>query len=391
MRVLIVSNLFPPHVLGGYEILCAQVRDALRSRGHEVHVLTSTHGGPVPEGDGVSRILELETPFARPARRSRLRRARVTARNAALARREVERVRPDVVFVWSQLRLSLGAAIAAEASGVPVAYSLNDTHLAGFVPARGGSPRGWAARLLDRAFAGSTLAALRLRRTTCISAALRDDLVEAGVPVAGAQVIHQGLPIERFPAHLDRPPRTGPARVLYAGQLHEYKGVHTLLEAVARLGCGPRRRSLEVSVAGDGPAGYVSRLRALAEASGQPVAFLGRVAHDALPAVYRSHDALVFPSVWREPFGLTHLEAMASGTPVVSTVEGGPREFLEDGENALVFRADDPAALAAQLERLLDDHVLARRLARAGRRCVEERFTLSRYVDDLERFLAEAA
>jgi glycogen(starch) synthase len=392
VRILVVSNLYPPHVLGGYEILCGQVVGALRARGHDVHVLTSTHGGRGGE-PGLERRLALETPFDEPARRSRALRARVQHENAAVTRETLARVRPDRVFVWSQLRLTLGAAAEAERSLLPVAYTLNDEHLAGYLPARvDGTLRSSAAAVLDRWLAaGLTLRTLRMRHVTCISAALRAGLVEKGVPVAQARVIHQGIPIELFPARTDRAPIRSRARVLYAGQLHPYKGVHTLLEAAALLSRRPHLPALELTIAGDGPAEYKARLRALAVAAAPEVRFLGRVPQARLAELYRAHDAFVFPSTWKEPFGLTHLEAMASGTPVVSTDEGGPREFLEDGQNALVFRAGDAGHLALALERLLVDDALARRLSRGGRDCVERRFTLSRYVSDLEAFLEEAA
>ena len=86
--------------------------------------------------------------------------------------------------------------------------------------------------------------------------------------------------------------------------------------------------------------------------------------------------------------GLTHLEAMASGTPVASTADGGQAEFLEHDGNALVFPKGDAAALAAALARLLDDGALRTRLAREARAMVENRFTMRRYVDDLEALLA---
>lgn len=396
MKILVVSNLFPPDVLGGYEILCAQVCRALRARGHEVRVLTSApprRDAGVGHEPEVQRRLELETPFDRPARRSRRRRAAVSARNAAVTRVAIASERPDRVFVWSQLRLSLGAAIAAEASGVPVAYTLNDEHLAGYLPARlQRSPRSWAATLLDRLAARElTLSAVRLRHATCISAALRDALVAKGVPVGRARVIHQGIPIERFPARLERARRTGPARLLYAGQLHEYKGVHTLLEAAALLSRGRGTPEFELTIAGQGQAGYEARLRGLSRQAGVPVRFLGRLPHADVPALHREHDVLVFPSIWKEPFGLSHLEAMASGTPVVSTDEGGPQEFLDHERNALVFRAGDACDLAATLGRLLADEGLGARLAREGRACVERRFTLARYVSDIETFLEDAA
>ncbi|MBP9946415.1 MAG: glycosyltransferase family 4 protein [Vicinamibacteria bacterium] len=388
MKLLIVSNLFPPEVQGGYEILCAQVTDELRFRGHDVHVLT-TVGADTPARTWVHRRLRLTAPFPEPVKRSRLRSLRVHRENAAITRELISAVRPDQIFIWSQLRLTLGCAEAAEGSGIPVAYTFNDDHPAGFLPRRAnGTLRSALGAGLDRIFSSLTLSARRLNRTTCISATLKSVLLEKGLAISQSKVIYQGIPIERFPPALDRP-LSPTLRILYAGQLHEYKGVHTLLEAAAMIS---RERTLafELSVAGDGPSAYKARLKDLAALVGAPVRFLGRVPHQDLPALYRAHDIFVFPSIWREPFGLTHLEAMASGTPVVSTTEGGPGEFLEDNHNALTFPAGDAEALARALLRFANDNRLSRSLARNARQMVETRFTLGRYVTDLEVFLEES-
>ena len=78
---------------------------------------------------------------------------------------------------------------------------------------------------------------------------------------------------------------------------------------------------------------------------------------------------------------------MASGLPVISTANGGQGEFLRDGENALIFSPDECEQLADQLERLLSDDDLFRKLSQEGRSTVEEQFSFTRYVDELEELL----
>jgi glycosyltransferase involved in cell wall biosynthesis len=394
LKILVISNLFPPRVLGGYEILCGQVAAALEARGHRVTVLTTDAGPetgqPAPVAD-VRRVLRLYLDLDRPPVPARPARQRIGEANRATVRGHVRSERPDVCFVWSELRLGVGAARGAQDEGVPLLFTLNDLHLGAH--AQGdlrATPRAFARWFLERfVWPDTTVAGLDLRHVTCISRCVRDDLVAQGLPIAHAKVVHQGIPVERFPAKEDPGSASAPLRVLYAGQLHAYKGVHTVLEAatiLARQGVPPA-----VTIAGDGPAEYRARLAGLAAAAGAEVTFAGRLAHDAMPAVYREHDVLVFPSVWREPFGLTHLEAMASGTPVVSTTEGGPADFLEHGVNSLVFPKEDAVALAERIARLAGDEALRRALARTARAMVETRFSMRRYVDDLEALLREAA
>lgn len=397
MKLAFVSNLYPPHILGGYERLCALVRDGLVQRGHRVSVLTSDHGvagGNGVEGatcDGVYRTLRLTCPFDRPADHGRPARWRATVHNRRVARAFFEAERPDLVFVWSQLRLSLGAALAARDLGLPVAYTFNDEHPLGYAaPPFTLQPRGLARFALDRgALPELTWSRLDLGRVTCISRSLRDRLVAGGVPVGHAQIIYQCVPDEhRFAPRADLGGLHDPARVLFLGQLHAYKGVHTLIDAVGRLLAGGRR--VRLTVAGAGPEPYTARLRALAEPIAGAVTFLGAVPPADLAALYREHDLFAFPSLGVEAFGLTFLEAMASGLPVVASTGGGHSEALVDGANSLTFPAEDAPALAAALARVLDDAALRRRLAEAGVATVRERFTTARYVTELEAFLEKA-
>lgn len=395
MKILVLSNLYPPYVLGGYEILCGQVTEHLRERGHDITVLTTA----MPAGAGsdddprVLRWLEPYLPFDQPPAIMRGRRLVTGRRNAAATRRLLAERSFDLVFVWSQLRLTVGPLRALKALGVPTAITQNDEHLATFLPAPLRlRPRGIAAYLVDRSiFAWSMLPNLDFAAVTCISERLKRDLLRRGVAVPHAEVIYQGIPVERFPPKAEPGVIGQPLRLLYVGQLHAYKGVHTLIEAAHRLVGVLDGAEVKLSIIGDGPKDYRDRLADAAGAGEAEVVLVGKLAHDALSRSYREHDIFVFPSMWAEPFGLTHLEAMASGTPVVSTNDGGHAELLRHGENALVFEKGDAVDLAAQLARLVADPALARRLAVEARKDVEQHFSLSRYIDDLEDFLGRAA
>lgn len=398
MRVLIVTNLYPPTVYGGYEILCEQVAGELARRGHDVSILTSAReegasdlaSTAIPhEGTAGERIfeqLQLTVPFRLPVRgRLRLRRAAVDRHNRTIAKRVIDSWRPDFVFVWSQLRLGGGPARAAQEAGVPTVFTFNDEHPTGLLSARSSvvgrrGVRGFVSRVLDTPFARQGIDRLDLSRTTCISATLKRKLIAGGLPIADSRVIFQGIPLGRFPAKESPGSVHEPIRLLYTGQLHPYKGVHTLVEAARILGDRSGVR-YELTIAGAGGQDYLSRLERAAADSSTPTQLVGRFAHSAVPPLYRSHDIFVFPSIWDEPFGLTHLEAMASGTLVVATGHAGPGEFLVHEENALLFEKEQAGQLADQIARLAGDDSLRRRLALAARKTVEERFTLSSYVD----------
>ena len=387
MKIMFISNLYPPDVLGGYEILCQQVSNAFKDLGHEVVVLTSEgpENGVGGSEAGVFRELELEATFDVPYRRSRWRRARVGVVNERRTRQVIRREAPDLIFLWSSRRLTLGPARAAESSGVPVAWTLNDEYLCGFTPVTGvSSLRGLAGALSDGSWARrETTLALKLENITAISNCLRSRLVEQGLPVKGANVVYQGPPLKLFPR------RSRPVdkieKCLYVGQLHPDKGVHIAIEALHQL--ADRHPELSLSIVGRGSAAYTRRLEELAEEGPARVSFLGGRAHREVAAVYRQHDVLLFPSIWSEPFGLTHLEALASGLPVISTAHGGQGEVLDDGRSALLVKAADPDSMSRALRRLVESPSLARQLAEDGHRLVRERLNLDHYVRQLEAWL----
>ncbi|NOZ00492.1 MAG: glycosyltransferase family 4 protein, partial [Deltaproteobacteria bacterium] len=336
----------------------------------------------------VLRTLKLVRSFDQPFNNDRLAKLGPGRFNRRLTTHELTRNRPDAVMVWSQLRLTLGPALAAQDLGIPTVFTMNDEHPIGYTSgAMGWSPGAMAGWVLDRMqIAGLSLDLLDLSHTICVSKSLKRRLIEAGVPVEGADVVYQGIPTGFFPQKEDPGSIHEPVRVLYVGQIHPYKGVHTLVEAFVRLHEieGGRWR---LTIVGEGPDDYVKDLRVSAESTGGACAFNGKATYAELPAIYRDHDIFVFPSTSVEAFGLTQLEAMCSGLPVVATSEGGHGEVLVDGDNALIFPQGDADALAKRLKRLSDDEPLRRSLARNGALMVRNRFDTVRYFDDVEAFL----
>ena len=402
MRILVISNFYPPHFIGGYEIGCRDVVDALRSRGHDVRVLTSTHGvnGPQQEGHvyrwlASDRALQIgDSPADLPR----------VIRKELINRRAFDRVcrgfAPDVVYVWNATHISISVAVRARRMGMAVCYFISDHWLKGWESdALYALKRRTPQRLHRRLLWRQLMALLHasgllprdgpdLSRVQFASRFLQRAALEAGRPVADAEVIHWGIDLDRFPFNETA---NQPRRLLYVGQVTALKGVHTAVEALKRVIEQPRHRATVLTIVG-GP-DYDDRIHRLVSALGLDghVRFTGLVPREQLPAIYREHDVLVFPSVWDEPFSITLLEAMSCGLAVVATNTGGSPEILKDGVNALIFPKEDAAACARQVARLLDDAELFERIRREARRTVEEGFRLERMVDRIDLALKQCA
>ena len=168
--------------------------------------------------------------------------------------------------------------------------------------------------------------------------------------------------------------------VLFLGRLVGYKGVDVLIRAASLL-------SVHVVIAGDGPMRSQWMAQASAIAGCATFEFPGALSDGDVKAWMHAADALVLPSITRaEAFGVVQLEAMASGTPVISTnLPSGVPWVNRHGETGLVVTPGDVSALRSAIETLLADAPLRSRLGAAGIERVRSDFTLDRMAD---RFVA---
>ena len=181
-----------------------------------------------------------------------------------------------------------------------------------------------------------------------------------GFPGA-ATLIPLGVDTQRFSPGPEGPAGEVPV-IGYVGRLEPHKGVHVLLEAVARLDRATLR------VAGAGPEEEALRARVAELRIGDRVELVGSVGQDQLPDFYRGLDVLAVPSLptpaWLEQFGRVVVEAMASGVPVVASDTGALPDVV--GVAGLLVPPGDPEALATALKSVLEDDATRGELSRRG-------------------------
>ncbi|MBE1488675.1 glycosyltransferase family 4 protein [Plantactinospora soyae] len=201
------------------------------------------------------------------------------------------------------------------------------------------------------------------------SRAMYDEVIRraAGFFAVGEAV--RSVLVEAFPQHAERigfipnpvdfgvarqRPVTALRRWLYVGSLNERKGVALLLEAFAR--CRADDPGLTLTFVGDGPLRASLTARAAALGIADAVTFAGFVLPTAALELMHQHDLLVHPSRL-ETFGMTVVEAIAAGMPVLVTRCGGPEETLagiEDAAGGLIAVDDDPDTIVAGYRRIRD-------------------------------------
>ena len=214
-----------------------------------------------------------------------------------------------------------------------------------------------------------------------ISESTRDDLVARGVSKAQVRVIFPGIDTQAYTP--DVTARSDKPVFAYLGRLKKYKGVDLVLRAFAA--CAVPEATLEVAGAGE----FRPDLERLAHTLGivDKVRFLGRISEDAKVALLRRAWATVFASP-KEGWGITNLEAAASGTPVIASNSPGIRESVRHGETGFLVPHGDIAAMADSMRFLSGERALVERLGMAARRYAEG-FTWARAANETDAHLRD--
>jgi glycogen synthase len=399
MRILLISNLYPPYILGGAEIIARDFAVELEALGHEVSVLTSFYGLPNPGEDGrIYRTLRY-TPAAHfDNHRSPMRQLGLLtdyyryfhySPNTKELHRMIAEIKPDVLYVWEITGLGLNTMLA-ELGKIkqPIVF-----HLESYWLHYARKPETEQTRVRTRWFKKLLIGSVpSLPYTSLIAASksVQEEYIKLGCDPQRIEVIYNGIN-SRF---LNEPGIAADlngqdAQLTFVGRLCPEKGVLVILRALDRLINEQKRQNLHFNIFGDGDPAYIKELQAFIQTAHleDVVTFQGRVMQEELIDYYDRSVIMLVPSLWKEPFGLVLAEAMARGLPVITTNIGGPAEIVTDGVDGLLTEPGDDRALASAIVRLLDDVDERTRLSQAARLTVQERFQVDRNTKRVEQHL----
>ena len=298
-------------------------------------------------------------------------------------------IKPDVLHAHSPCLNAIAALRAGRKFGIPVVYEVRAFWEDAAVD-HGTSTENGLRYKLTRGL--ETYALKRADAVTTICEGLRGDIVARGIPASKVTVIPNAVDIDKFAvggeADLELKRKLGfegKRLIGFIGSFYAYEGLDVLLRAVPALAA--RHPDLRVLLVGGGP--QDARLRQQAKDLGiaDKVVFTGRVPHDQVQKYYDLLDVLVYPRLSMRLTDLVTplkpLEAMAQGRVLAASDVGGHLELIADGKTGVLFKADDPAALADKLSGLLEAQASWPALRAAGRHYVETernwRVSVARY------------
>lgn len=365
LRVLALAHAFPRDAHDPVGLFVLQLAKALDREGIETHVVAPSATGLTPreviDGIPVRRYRyaprSLETlaytgtmgEQVKGSWASRFAFMGMMACGLRAAMSEARRIGADLIHAHWWIPGGLVGATASRLGAVPLVTTMHGSDI----------------RLLDGATATRLfrVVARRSAEMTAVSSWLAGRAREVSGRII--EVAPMPVRVASFPPG----PATRPQRLLFVGKLTEQKGLHHLLDALARCVSKP---TLEVVGAGrvdDEP------LRARAEALGiaHRIMWTPMLPQAELAHRYREAAALVIPAI-NEGLGLTAVEAALSETPVIAFASGGLVDGVIDNRTGLLVPPQDVAALAAAIDALMIDPARARALGAAGRTMAVARF-----------------
>lgn len=406
MRILVISNIYPPYFIGGAELIAHEQVKKLSEQGHELLVFCGRHVADGPHGvtndifEGISlRRVALSTEDCR-GDAVNFYHPRVND----LFLETLTDFQPDVVYSHNLAGLGASLPLIARHRGYPVVQMLHDhwgycfkntllksgTSICNdFSACRQCMPviadGKWRGLPIEVRNDYMSLVLAQSSAVIAPSRFLADSYTRAGVIPSDIITIPYGIDTERF-GHCRRHP-DGAIRFTFIGYLGEHKGVWPLVHAAARLRDLGVDSRVVIQLVGTGhtePA-----LRQFCEQNGlqNRVQFAGRVTNGSIDAVLETSDALILPSIWPENQPVTILEAMAAGLPVIASAVGGIPEMIDDGQTGLLVAPDDPIALARQIAYLADQPALRAEMGQRAREKVRP-WSLTNQIMRLEEVFA---
>ncbi|MCZ2825530.1 MULTISPECIES: glycosyltransferase [unclassified Modestobacter] len=385
MRIDLVSEHASPLAAiggvdaGGQNVHVAALAAGLAQRGHQVTVHTRRDDAALPDRVTTADGYDVAHVAAGPARvvpKDELLQHMATF--ADVLRAEWSQTRPDVVHAHFWMS-GLASVQAASGLGIPV---LQTFHALGSVKRR---HQGDADTSPEQR--------IDLERGLCadvdhVVATCSDEVFELrrlGLSSDRVSIVPCGVDTDVFTPSGPVAPHAGHPRLLVLGRLVERKGQEDAVRALAAV------PDAELVVVGGPPTDEldtdpeVGRLRAIAAelGVGDRLVFTGAVSRADVPGWIRSAD-VVLAVPWYEPFGITPLEAMACGRPVVATAVGGLVDTVADGVTGDLVPPRDPDALGQALAALLADDERRVAYGAAGVTRARTRYRWSRVVADTD-------
>ena len=374
MRILTVTNYYPPHFIGGYEIACKETMDFLKTQGHEVLVITSDYHKTEEREEDIVRDMHLINYSSS----SRLSRKQEEYHNHKTVLHAIQTMQPDLVYFWSLRGIGLSVIEAAQKHDIPTVFEIGDFWMYGYMQESSGLKK-----LLGLIFPFLKKKHIPITPTICVSDWVAKEMKE----LYGSETTYVIPNATQVPEkHISDATEM---RFIFAGRIDEEKGLDLALNALCKLKIKHPQYMFSFDIYGNGDPEYIEKCKILAKPISSMVHFKGKV--QAREEIYGEGSVLLMPTRMREPFGLVLIEAMAYGCAVIAANAYGPAEIIEHEKNGLLFERNNADDLLTQIEKVCFDHDYLKTLQENGYAHVLENYSVPKVKREVESLLKKIA
>ena len=391
MKILILSDDFPPLVLGGAGVVAFNLAQGLQKAGHEIFVITAV-GRKEKEGWTEFEGLKIFRIYSHYHPRWRAYLSLYNFQTISKIKKIIKEVKPQIVHAHNiHTHLSYYSLKIAKKQATTVFLTAHDTMLYSYGKVVDEFKISWVQELKNYRLRYNPMRNLIIRcylkyvdRIIAVSNILWHALVNNGIK--NVITIHNGIDLDGWTT-LDESVVNFKKRyrlkdkkiVLFVGRLSGAKGGLNLVKAMA-VAIKKYPKAILLIVGREDRYADVIKDTAKKENIAKHLIITGWLDRREIVTAYKSSDIVVFPSVYLDPFGMNNIEAMATQKPVIATCYGGAHEIVINGETGYIVNPNDINSFAEKILDLFKDEARAQMMGRKGRERVEKNFTLKQQV-----------
>jgi glycosyltransferase involved in cell wall biosynthesis len=404
MKILIICDLFPPDVKGGYELRCEEACRWLNQNGYQVEVLTTKSQEADEECPFPVHRLLMQYPLgATPSNWTFGKKIFFAIRDNLIFKKVLRRSKPDIIYVWNCTGISRSLIPNIFSSEVRKIVDVSSTWLLKVSSQHGPIYRiieGNHQEYLNKIFIFFLKSLLPFVSLNTIQRKYDLDLHNADGYFTSRwnkqfhteyleeckkfKVISTGIDPKEFP-YYEKNIDPSIIRLLYIGRISKEKGFLLLLDQLDYLRSNSNKKFV-LTIIGTQNNDEKNIIEETIVRLGleRMMIFKGQIGRDKLFEYYHQADFTVFPSIWDEPFSRVPLESMASGTPCISTDNPGSKELFElKAPLLLLERSKD--GLSKSLNPFLQKWEDYQKVSFSGRKFVEESFTFDNFMKNVQK------
>ena len=376
MKILVISNYYPPHYLGGYELACFDTVKFLRQKGHKVSVLTGDYKSSECENDIYRKLSYID--YKSPSYKNKY---NIEEFNYHVTENIIQITKPDIIYIWSLRLISLSPLWAIEKTKIKKIFEIGDFWMKGFLNNNFFSK-------LKRGI--KNLLPFGISKEVSISPAIciSNWMVDIMKKQYGSQKIH----VVPNGTHISKKrciyKDDSIMKYMFCGRIDYSKGLDMAIKALSTLKDNGYS-DFEFHIYGDGDNTYLKKCLKMIDVLNlqDQVFYHGKL--NNLVEAYKQNHVLLMPTRIPESFGLVLIEAMSYGVVSIAPDNYGPKEIIEDSKNGILFKQNDQNSLDEKIQRIHNNWDFMKILRINGFEKVEQKYNINIVKDKIEQLLIE--